>query len=70
LIQWADLVLLNKLQEKKRVRNGKPAKMVDRSMEDHYHGAGGDEEDMQEEMGNNGLLDVTDRNNDEFVYIY
>ncbi|RLL96885.1 hypothetical protein CFD26_106693 [Aspergillus turcosus] len=70
LIQWANLVLLNKLQEKKRVRNGKPAKMVDRSMQNRYRGAGGDEEDMQQEVGNNGLLDITDRENDEFVYIY
>jgi MFS family permease len=70
LIQWANLVLLNKLQEKKRVRNGKPAKMVDRSMQNHFHGVGGDEEDMQQEVGANGLLDITDRDNDEFVYIY
>ncbi|EAW12313.1 putative MFS transporter [Aspergillus clavatus NRRL 1] len=67
-LQWADLFVLNKLQEKKRVQNGKPAKMVDRSMQDQYQQE--DEEGLEQEMGSNGLLDLTDRENDEFVYIY
>jgi predicted MFS family arabinose efflux permease len=78
LMQWANLVFLNRLQEKKRVANGKPAKMVDHSMQQQYHDI---EEDMQqtgtaepvqvqEEIGENAFLDLTDRQNDEFVYIY
>lgn len=78
LIQWANLVMLNKLQEKRRVRNGKAAKVIDRSMEDRYH-------DFQDELdnntetggvvpeqrlGQNAFKDLTDRENDEFVYIY
>lgn len=69
LIQWGDLVILNVMQERRRVRNGKPAKMVDRSMQDHY---GGDDADAEadEGLGDNAFLDLTDRENDEFVYIY
>lgn len=91
LIQWANLVFLNKMQEKKRVRNGKPAKMIDHSMDRHYHdieennnGSGVletgtaeqrpvDEHDdlgVQEDLGEKAFLDLTDRQNDEFVYIY
>lgn len=76
-IQWANLMLLNKMQEKKRVKNGKSAKVIDRSMQSHYHGMdednqarvdGRDETDQQ--LGQNAFLDMTDRENDEFVYIY
>lgn len=69
LIQWGDLFVLNKVQERRRVSNGKPARMVDRSMQDHYEG---DAEafDDAEGLGDNAFLDLTDRENDEFVYIY
>ncbi|KAH8689089.1 putative MFS transporter [Talaromyces proteolyticus] len=86
LLQWANLVFLNKLQEKKRVRNGKPAKMIDHSMQDQYHDfeennsdaiieMGAAEHDTatakpQERIGEQAFLDMTDRDNDEFVYIY
>lgn len=90
LIQWAQLVFLNKLQERKRVKNGKPAKMVDQSMRDHYHDieeqndetiataittgvpeqATTDEVAHHEGLGQKAFLDLTDRQNDEFVYIY
>lgn len=88
-LQWVNLIWLNKRQEKKRVANGKPAKMVDHSMEKHYHdfaednktaGMVGEVEqvertehgglEMQEGIGENAFLDLTDRQNDEFVYIY
>ncbi|KAM0256868.1 hypothetical protein ACHAQJ_004688 [Trichoderma viride] len=80
LIQWAILIILNKMQAKTRVRNGKEAKVIDRSMEEHYHTTGhyengvlqgaegiNEEEDV---LGRNAFLDLTDRENDEFVYIY
>ncbi|RFU81222.1 mfs transporter [Trichoderma arundinaceum] len=80
LIQWAVLIVLNKMQAKKRVHNGKEAQVIDRSMQDHYHttrhredGVLHDTEGVSEEedhLGQNAFLDLTDRENDEFVYIY
>lgn len=85
-LQWANLIVLNKLQEKKRVRNGKPAKIIDRSMESSYHAmdgvareetaaqdsapAGEAEYGGQPRIGERAFLDLTDRENDEFIYIY
>ncbi|KAK5128906.1 hypothetical protein LTR85_000239 [Meristemomyces frigidus] len=82
-IQAANLMFLNKLQERKRVKNGKPAKLVDHSMEAHYHDADdqldpsvgiaeGDAEAQpsRHKIGDQAFLDLTDRQNDEFVYIY
>lgn len=48
LLQAANLMMLNKLQEKKRVKNGKPAKLIDHSMEDKYHDT---DEQMDEDSG-------------------
>ncbi|KAK9351013.1 major facilitator superfamily domain-containing protein [Lipomyces doorenjongii] len=72
LIQWANLVFLNKVQERKRLRNGKKAKVIDHSMQDHYHSLDKEnvEEQAQNRLGDNAFLDLTDRENDEFVYIY
>ncbi|OAA69682.1 major facilitator superfamily transporter [Cordyceps fumosorosea ARSEF 2679] len=77
LIQWANLIMLNKLQEKKRVRNGKEAKVVDHSMQEHYHDIQSDNEVVsgeegipEQRLGQNAFKDLTDRENDEFVYIY
>ncbi|KAK9489596.1 major facilitator superfamily domain-containing protein [Lipomyces doorenjongii] len=72
LIQLANLVFLNKMQERKRVRNGKKAKMVDHSMQNHYDSIDKEnvEEEAQNRLGDNAFLDMTDRENDEFVYIY
>ena len=85
VIQAANLMFLNKLQERKRVKNGKPRKIKDRSMEHKYHDA--DEQPDEENVGvaegdpeatpghharigDQAFLDLTDRQNDEFVYIY
>jgi mannitol-specific phosphotransferase system IIBC component len=84
MMQWANLIMLNKLQQKKRVRNGKKAKMVDHSMESKYHAMGENTEDpmMAQETaagveyasearaGEQAFMDLTDRQNDEFIYIY
>ncbi|KAK4545221.1 hypothetical protein LTR36_003400 [Oleoguttula mirabilis] len=83
IIQAANLKFLNKLQERKRVKNGKPAKLVDHSMEDHYHDAdeqldlcmdaaeGNTEaQPAHHRVGDQAFMDLTDRRNDEFVYIY
>lgn len=73
LIQWANLLVLNKLQARKRVQNGKQAKIVDHSMQNQYHEVDEDntaEEGGAEHVGDNAFLDLTDRENDEFVYVY
>ncbi|UKZ46218.1 hypothetical protein TrVGV298_000419 [Trichoderma virens] len=80
LIQWANLIVLNKIQAKARVRNGKEAVVIDRSMQNHYHttrhhenGLLQDDEEAgesEDHLGQNAFLDLTDRENDEFVYIY
>ncbi len=56
---------LNKMQERKRVRNGKQAKLFDASMEDSYVGVEAEGEGVGEHA-----FDLTDGKNDEFVYIY
>ncbi|KAL6875479.1 MFS general substrate transporter [Trichoderma longibrachiatum] len=79
LLQWANLVVLNKMQAKTRVRNGKKAEVIDHSMQEHYHSARNGDGVLQdaesgdatdEHTGQNAFLDLTDRKNDEFVYIY
>lgn len=61
-LQVMNLIVLNKMQSRKRVQNGKNAKIVDTSMEDKY---------VNEEEGlGTHAFDLTDRKNDEFVYIY
>lgn len=67
-LQTVNLFFLNKMQEKKRVRNGKPAKIHDLSMERHYRAASDNEEGAN--LGENAFKDMTDTKNDEFVYIY
>ena len=85
LLQLGNLMFLNKLQERARVKNGKPAKIKDRSMDSKYHdadeqsdeyGVGVAEGDPEARpahhtrIGDNAFLDLTDRKNDEFVYVY
>ena len=85
ILQAANLMFLNKLQERKRVKNGKPRKIKDHSMEDKYHDADEQPEDEfvgvaegdpearpghHTRIGDQAFLDLTDRQNDEFVYIY
>ncbi|KAF2173485.1 hypothetical protein M409DRAFT_15766 [Zasmidium cellare ATCC 36951] len=77
VLQAFNLVFLNKLQERKRVANGKPATIKDRSMETEYHDADEqlESDDVeadahQARIGDQAFLDLTDRKNDEFVYIY
>jgi hypothetical protein len=61
-LQVGNLMVLNKMQSRKRVANGKAAKFVDTSMESRYMG--------EEEGLGSHAFDLTDRKNDEFVYIY
>lgn len=74
LLQAGNLVLLNQVQKMRRIADGKEAAIVDRSMEERYihtdesngHGGAGGRENPQD----HALLDLTDRENNEFVYIY
>ncbi|KAI7544171.1 MFS general substrate transporter [Hortaea werneckii] len=85
ILQAANLVFLNKLQARKRVKAGKPAKIVDHSMETQYHDVDeqpdlavgmaegdGDIEGRTGEvrLGQHAFEDLTDRQNDEFIYVY
>ncbi|KAF4774211.1 hypothetical protein HER10_EVM0010133 [Colletotrichum scovillei] len=67
-LQVINLFVSNKMQERKRVANGKPRKIKDLSMEHHYVSAQNDEAGAQ--LGDNAFMDLTDRQNDEFVYVY
>lgn len=92
LLQAANLAFLNRLQERRRVRNGKPAKIQDTSMDDTYKGydpavdndaavieaevaaeaasqAGTGHGQEQRRLGDNAFADITDRQNDEFIYV-
>lgn len=71
LIQLANLIFLNKLQQRKRTKNGKKAIIHDHSMEDKYASIEEDNEmEGGQKFGENAFLDLTDRKNDEFVYVY
>lgn len=74
LIQWTNLWFLNKQQARRRVCNGKSAQIIDHSMQANFHGI---DETQENEMGQQVVHagahvtdDLTDRENDEFVYIY
>lgn len=69
-LQFLNLVWLNKRQERRRVQNGKPAKIHDLSMERHYTSGRQDEETGGVQLGENAFKDLTDTKNDEFVYVY
>ncbi|KAI1114000.1 major facilitator superfamily domain-containing protein [Nemania sp. NC0429] len=84
VLQAVNLAFLNKGQERRRVANGKPAKIKDTSMSDTYQdidegvdgggsgsGSGGEEGHGhgRGRIGMNAFADLTDRENDEFVYV-
>lgn len=80
-LQVANLLWLNRLQEQKRVAVGKPRKLKDHSMEAKYVDFGvGNEGEVESEggmqagggerLGEKAFLDMTDRKNDEFIYVY
>ncbi|TGJ84609.1 hypothetical protein E0Z10_g4141 [Xylaria hypoxylon] len=86
ILQAVNLAFLNKMQERRRVQNGKPAKIKDTSMSDTYQDLVADESSsgvdgaqgsaaeqgaagQQSRIGQNAFADMTDRENDEFVYL-
>lgn len=66
IIQVANLVVLNRMQEKKRIERGKPPKLHDHSMDRRYTTMGALEGYI---VGRFAFADLTDRQNDEFVYV-
>lgn len=65
-LQVLNLFRLNRQKENQRERNGKPRKLHDLSMENKFNNA----EVLDTKLGRNILLDQTDTENDEFVYVY
>lgn len=67
IIQVVNLVLLNRAQEKKRVAHEKPPRLHDHSMEEKYVEIA---EENEYYIGSFAFADLTDKQNDEFVYVY
>lgn len=67
IIQFLNLAWLNRLQRKSRVRNGKSAVIIDQSMRAEVNTDGKMDEHPSSDPA---ASDLTDRQNDEFVYIY
>ncbi|GFZ50389.1 hypothetical protein JCM24511_08146 [Saitozyma sp. JCM 24511] len=62
--------LMNRHKEKQRVAHGKPAKIIDTSMHKVYQAAPDAEVEGGCRLGDQAFLDLTDGQNDEFVYSY
>ena len=71
-LQVINLFFLNRVQEHRREQNGKPRKIHDHSMNTRFIAAAPVEEEAVNTnvLGENAFLDMTDRENDEFVYVY
>ncbi|EJT99728.1 MFS transporter [Dacryopinax primogenitus] len=74
ILQILNLMYLNKQKEKQRVANGKPAKLRDLSMMKHFeqandHTLASAEAGHHAHLGDQAFLDMTDQENDEFVYV-
>lgn len=67
IILVANLVVLNRMQETQRIARGKPAKLHDHSMDVQYTEMGAVDGYI---VGNFAFADLTDRQNDEFIYVY
>lgn len=67
IVQVVNLVLLNRAQERRRINHEKSARLHDSSMEERYVDI---IENNQYDVGNFAFADLTDKQNDEFVYVY
>jgi hypothetical protein len=62
---------LNKKHEKRRVALGKDAKIVDQSMQNIQAVSDDAKEDLPQQAANdNSLKDLTDLQNEDFVYVF
>ncbi|KAH8680667.1 major facilitator superfamily domain-containing protein [Xylariales sp. PMI_506] len=69
-LQVGYLFFLNRMQERRRELNGKPRKLRDQSMMNTFNSGNDSEAAATNALGENAFLDLTDRQNDEFVYLY
>jgi hypothetical protein len=69
-LQFGNLYILNGLQAKKRVRNGKSAVLRDLSMAHTFENFDVTDSEGTVRLGEHAFEDLTDVQNDEFVYIY
>jgi predicted MFS family arabinose efflux permease len=67
LLQVGNLILLNRLQARRRIANNKPAYIHDHSMDDKYVDI---RTGNARTTGDRAFAGLTDRENDEFVYVY
>lgn len=67
-LQVVNLSYLNRRKEAQRVANGKPAKLRDLSMTNKYEAAVVDETKAHG-TGELAFADLTDKENDEFIYL-
>ncbi|CAK7203608.1 hypothetical protein SEUCBS139899_006345 [Sporothrix eucalyptigena] len=67
VIQVANLLFLNRLKRKQRIAAGKPADIVDASMQTKVTTMDKIQEQQMHEVAE---LDLTDKQNDQFVYVY
>ncbi|KAK4702864.1 hypothetical protein P7C70_g3349, partial [Phenoliferia sp. Uapishka_3] len=65
VIQALILAFLNRRKEAQRVKNGKPAKLHDLSMDTEFDNTAA----IDAQLGANAFKDQTDGENDEFVYV-
>jgi MFS family permease len=67
-LQTLNLMRLNRKQAKRRVANGKSEIIVDRSMTTNLNLENRTEQEVMDDRAE--VIDMTDKENDEFVYVY
>ncbi|KAJ7121198.1 hypothetical protein C8R44DRAFT_877490 [Mycena epipterygia] len=78
LLQVVNFMILNHLKQRQRIARGKPAVLHDASMDNRFRQRTQSQLDREKleaastgvALGDNSLLDLTDWQNDEFVYVY
>jgi len=78
LLQTVNFVILNRMKQRQRVRNGKPAVIHDSSMDKRYRQRAQSQIDRDNlevsafgvRLGDNSFRQLTDQENDQFVYVY
>lgn len=73
ILTVVNLVFLNKMHSKSRVKEGKSAKIIDRSMDTKFHAHDANDVEGQDAAvagDHMSDLELTDKKNNQFVYIY
>lgn len=69
VLQIFNLKLANKRKEAQRVSLGYSAKLVDRSMQNHFHELTPEEEAIAKQQEEDADKDLTDKQNPFFIYV-